>query len=161
MKNMLYLRNNEEVCMKLEMWEESCDAHMLNAAGVYAILDEDDNVMYVGQTDCFIVRWADHCKKSRTDRHVPPKHVFRFVVLAYEDDRGTRLNLEEEYTLELEPKYGKAVANAWKPRDVKLNPAKIRALNRVRPERPHLNQIEDYEDHNEALEDELRYLNRE
>ena len=146
--------------MKLEMWEESCDAHMLKAAGVYAILDEDDNVIYVGQTDCFIKRWGEHCQSDKAN--VPYKHIFRFAVLVYEDDRGTRLDLENQYSLELRPKYGKhSLGKAWKPRDTKINPYKVRALNKIRPERPHLDQIEDYEDPNEALKEELRYLDRE
>ena len=142
--------------MKLDEWEESCDAHMLKAAGVYAILDEDDNVMYVGQTSCFIKRWGKHCEA--TFANVPYKRIFKFVVLVYEDDREIRLDLEKSYTWELQPKYGKDLGNAWRPRDAKINPVKVRTLNRIRPEKPHLDQIEDYEDPTEAIQDELRYL---
>lgn len=136
-------------------YEAGCDAHAINAAGVYAILDEDHYVMYVGETNCFIDRWGDHCKGRGTA--IPRHEIFRFVILCYEDDRDERLYLEQQYQWKLGPKYGGRGYHLRRRTSSNLDHGKLASLGRrglVSPYDP----SPPIEEPEEALEAELRHL---
>lgn len=145
--------------MKLEEYIDSCDAHMLKAAGVYAILNEDKEVMYVGETESFIRRWGEHCSPIRSKTVVPLGEIFEFVVIAYEDSRLKRLEMEAAWRIDLEPKYGRG---GWAKTEI--NPIRRREylrflkLNNLPPAQS-TNTCGMNLDDDSALEDELRHLN--
>lgn len=146
--------------MKIEEWEDECDAHMLKAGGVYAIVDEDNNVIYVGEAQCFIARWGEHCGPKR-NKAIPTEKVHKFVVLRYEEDRAKRVVWERLYTSKYKPKHYRSSAQSFlRQNDLLLNKYKLRELSK----QGHIQsrqcdpspQVETYD---EALEDELRHLN--
>ncbi len=148
---------------KLTDWEDSCDAHMLRAAGVYAIVDEDGEVLYIGETVCFIVRWGQHCNRADTHRAVPYSEIYEFRVLEYEDNREKRLEFEKKCRDVYQPKYGGRgrVAGLLENKD-KRDTFRIRQfneylrLNRLAP----MQASEGYfVEHDTLLETELKHLN--
>lgn len=117
--------------MKPESWLDSCDAHMLKSAGVYAILNEDEEVIYVGETYNFITRWGWHCDPGQR-RTVPLGEIFQFIVLAYEDNRDSRLDLEKAYQRQLQPKYNGLSNHGPMFRvETGMDPYKLRDLNKI------------------------------
>ena len=132
---------------------DTCDAHMLKAAGVYAILDEENEVMYVGETQSFIKRWGEHCDPKR--HNLPSIDIFTFAVLAYEDTKDKRIALEQEFTDKLQPRhYRRSAQLLLKQWDDKVNKYKLRELNK-QGRKPRA--YEDYlNEHEDLLKDSLK-----
>lgn len=143
--------------LKVEGWLDSCDAHMLRAAGIYAILDEDDEVMYVGESSCFIHRWGQHCSNA-TGPNTPPvpsKETYKFIILEYEDTRENRVIRERFWNNLLKPKYYRRQRGSSS--DPKVDPLRIRKLRQLQ-RRLHIQPNDEllYLDEQKQAQEELR-----
>jgi hypothetical protein len=128
------------------------DLHAVRAAGVYAIVDEEGEKVYIGQSKHIGKRLGQHLNEKYVHHPVPNEEQFEFHILAYVDDDEERIILERELIKKYRPKYNSLNTPYAHRTDLKKNVYKVRKLNNEHPNRP---RIEDY-DH--RLEDELRAM---
>ena len=134
------------------------DIHQLRGGGVYAFLDEDGVVLYIGETYSFAKRIGEQANETPSKEHrpIPIQEIDRMIILEEENNRENRMYLEEKWIALYKPKYNKANAPyhmAHKHGDPKINPHNKRKLKREHPHRPP--QIEDYRNYDE---EELRLI---